>query len=137
MITLVIIVLIFVKELVEKYNIITLFRWLFLVGLLMNFPVGIQEFSSVDWVSLPLIDAVLPMVYVVVGTTFLTYMFNAYALSKLTASTVSTFVYLQPVVGIFYALTTKNDYLTILNVIGMLLIFLGVYLVTKKLETEI
>ena len=119
------------------YNIITLFRWLFLIGLVMNFPVGIQEFSNVDWVNLPLVDAILPMVYVVVGTTFLTYMFNAYALSKLTASTVSTFVYLQPVVGIFYALTTKNDYLTILNVIGMLLIFLGVYLVTKKLETEI
>ena len=129
--------LIFVKELVEKYNIITLFRWLFLIGLVMNFPVGIQEFSSVKWSNLPLVDAILPMVYVVVGTTFLTYMFNAYALSKLTASTVSTFVYLQPVVGIFYALTTKNDYLTILNVIGMLLIFLGVYLVTKKLETEI
>ena len=75
------------------------------------------------------------MIYVVVGTTFLTYMFNAYALSKLTASTVSSFVYLQPIVGIFYALTTKNDYLTLINVIGMLLIFLGVYLVTKKLET--
>ena len=126
--------LIFVKELVEKYNIITLFRWLFLIALVMNFPIGIQEFSTVNWGSLPLFDAILPMIYVVVGTTFLTYMFNAYALSKLTASTVSSFVYLQPIVGIFYALTTKNDYLTLINVIGMLLIFLGVYLVTKKLE---
>jgi len=129
--------LIFVKKLVEKYNIITLFRWLFLIGLVMNFPFGIQEFSTVNWGTLPFVDAILPMIYVVVGTTFLTYMFNAYALSKLTASTVSSFVYFQPIVGIFYALTTKNDYLTILNVIGMLLIFLGVYLVTKKLETDI
>ena len=31
--------LIFVKPLVEKYNIITLFRWLFLFGFLMNFPI--------------------------------------------------------------------------------------------------
>ena len=129
--------LIFVKPLVEKYNIITLFRWLFLFGFIMNFPITVQEFSSVDWVNLPLKQAVLPMIYVVVGTTFFTYLLNAYALSTLKASTVSSFVYFQPIVGIVYALTTENDSLTIINVIGMLLIFTGVYLVTKKIESNI
>ena len=83
--------LIFVKPLVEKYNIITLFRWLFLFGFLMNFPITIHKFSQVEWLSLPIYDAVLPMVYVVVGTTFFTYLLNAYALTKLKASTVSSF----------------------------------------------
>ena len=129
--------LIFVKPLVEKYNIITLFRWLFLFGFIMNFPITVQEFYSVDWVNLPLKQAVLPMIYVVVGTTFFTYLLNAYALSTLKASTVSSFVYFQPIVGIVYALTTENDSLTIINVIGMLLIFTGVYLVTKKIESNI
>ena len=129
--------LIFVKPLVEKYNIITLFRWLFLFGFIMNFPITVQEFSSVDWVNLPLKQAVLPMIYVVVGTTFFTYLLNAYALSTLKASTVSSFVYFQPIVGIVYALTTENDSLTLINVIGMLLIFAGVYLVTKKIESNI
>ena len=129
--------LIFVKPLVEKYNIITLFRWLFLFGFIMNFPITVQEFTSVDWVNLPLKQAVLPMIYVVVGTTFFTYLLNAYALSTLKASTVSSFVYFQPIVGIVYALTTENDSLTIINVIGMLLIFTGVYLVTKKIESNI
>jgi len=129
--------LIFVKPLVEKYNIITLFRWLFLFGFIMNFPITVQEFISVDWVNLPLKQAVLPMIYVVVGTTFFTYLLNAYALSTLKASTVSSFVYFQPIVGIVYALTTENDSLTIINVIGMLLIFTGVYLVTKKIESNI
>ena len=92
----------------------------------MNFPVGILEFKSVEWFDLPIVEAILPMVYVVVGTTFFTYMFNAYALSKLKASTVSSFVYLQPIVGIVYALTTKNDTLTLTNIIGMILIFIGV-----------
>ena len=129
--------LIFVKPLVEKYNIITLFRWLFLFGFIMNFPITVQEFLSVDWVNLPLKQAVFPMIYVVVGTTFFTYLLNAYALSTLKASTVSSFVYFQPIVGIVYALTTENDSLTIINVIGMLLIFTGVYLVTKKIESNI
>jgi drug/metabolite transporter (DMT)-like permease len=74
---------------------------------------------------------------VVVGTTFSTYLLNAYALTKLKASTVSSFVYLQPIVGIIYALSTNNDSLTIINIVGMLLIFTGVYLVTKKVEQKI
>ncbi len=126
--------LIFVKKLVEKYNIITLFRWLFLIAIFLNLPVGLVEFKNVEWSHLPLWDAILPMIYVVVGTTFLTYMFNAYALSKLKASTVSSFVYLQPIVGIIYAITTDNDSLTVLSVLGMILIFMGVYFVTKKIK---
>ena len=126
--------LIFVKKLVEKYNIITLFRWLFLIAIFLNLPVGLLEFKNVEWSHLPFSDAILPMIYVVVGTTFLTYMFNAYALSKLKASTVSSFVYLQPIVGIIYAITTDNDSLTVLSVLGMILIFMGVYFVTKKIN---
>lgn len=129
--------LILVKPLVEKYNIITLFRWLFLFGFFMNFPFTINEFTDVEWSSLPIYDAILPMTYVVVGTTFSTYLLNAYALTKLKASTVSSFVYLQPIVGIIYALSTNNDSLTIINIVGMLLIFTGVYLVTKKVEQKI
>ena len=129
--------LILVKPLVEKYNIITLFRWLFLFGFFMNFPFTINEFTDLEWSSLPIYDAILPMTYVVVGTTFSTYLLNAYALTKLKASTVSSFVYLQPIVGIIYALTTNNDTLTIINIVGMLLIFTGVYLVTKKIEQKI
>ena len=126
--------LIFVKKLVEKYNIITLFRWLFLIAIFLNLPVGLLEFQNVEWSHLPFWDAILPMIYVVVGTTFLTYMFNAYALSKLKASTVSSFVYLQPIVGIIYAITTDNGSLTVLSVLGMILIFMGVYFVTKKIK---
>jgi len=129
--------LILVKPLVEKYNIITLFRWLFLFGFFMNFPFTINEFADVEWSILPIYDAILPMTYVVVGTTFSTYLLNAYALTKLKASTVSSFVYLQPIVGIFYALSTNNDSLTIVNIVGMLLIFTGVYLVTKKVEQKV
>jgi len=103
----------------------------------MNFPFTINEFTHVEWSNLPIYDAILPMTYVVVGTTFSTYLLNAYALTKLKASTVSSFVYLQPIVGIIYALSTNNDSLTIINIVGMLLIFTGVYLVTKKVEQKI
>lgn len=124
--------LVLVKPLIEKYNVINLLKWLFLLAIFMNFPVTIGEFSSVDWINLPTKEAILPMVFVVVGTTFCTYLFNAYALRTLSPSTVSSFIYLQPIVGIIYAVSTKSDSLSLVSVIGMILIFIGIYLVTKK-----
>jgi len=124
--------LVLVKPLIEKYNVINLLKWLFLLAIIMNFPVTIEEFSSVDWTNLPIKEAIIPMVFVVVGTTFCTYLFNAYALRTLSPSTVSSFIYLQPIVGIIYAVSTKSDSLSLVSVIGMILIFIGIYLVTKK-----
>ena len=124
--------LVLVKPLIEKYNIITLLKWLFLLAVFLNLPVTFNEFVSVKWADLPIKDAVLPMLFVVVGTTFCTYLFNAYALRTLSPSTVSSFIYLQPIVGIVYAVSTKSDTLSLVSITGMILIFIGIYLVTKK-----
>ena len=124
--------LVLVKPLIEKYNIITLLKWLFLLAVFLNLPVTFNEFISIKWIDLPIKDAVLPMLFVVVGTTFCTYLFNAYALRTLSPSTVSSFIYLQPIVGIVYAVSTKSDTLSLVSVTGMILIFIGIYLVTKK-----
>jgi len=124
--------LVLVKPLIEKYNIITLLKWLFLLAIFLNLPVTFNEFVYVKWADLPIKDAVLPMLFVVVGTTFCTYLFNAYALRTLSPSTVSSFIYLQPIVGIVYAVSTKSDTLSLVSVTGMILIFIGIYLVTKK-----
>ena len=124
--------LVLVKPLIEKYNIITLLKWLFLLAVFLNLPVTFNEFISVKWTDLPIKDAVLPMLFVVVGTTFCTYLFNAYALRTLSPSTVSSFIYLQPIVGIVYAVSTKSDTLSLVSITGMILIFIGIYLVTKK-----
>ena len=124
--------LVLVKPLISKYNIITLLKWLFLFGVVMNFPVTITQFLEIEWTSLPIKEAIMPIVFVVVGTTFFTYLFNAYALTKLTASSVSSFIYLQPIVGIVFAISTKSDSLSLISVVGMILIFIGIYFVTKK-----
>tara|TARA_Y100001970_G_scaffold49446_1_gene62666 strand:- start:63 stop:956 length:894 start_codon:yes stop_codon:yes gene_type:complete len=120
--------LIIVKPMAEKYDLITLFKWLFLIGLIFNFPLGINQFLDVDWASLPLWEAVLPMVFVVVGTTCMTYFLNGYALSKITSTEVAVFMYLQPIIGILFAIFTKSDTITLIMFIASVLIFTGVYL---------
>ena len=122
--------LIIVKPMAEKYDLITLFKWLFLIGLVFNFPLGINQFLDVDWQNLPLLQAILPMSFVVICTTFMTYFLNGYALTKLTSTEVAVFMYLQPIIGVMFAIFTKSDTITLTIVIASMLIFSGVYLTT-------
>lgn len=124
--------LIIVKPMAEKYDLITLFKWLFLIGLVFNFPLGINQFLEVDWSNLPLYEAVLPMLYVVICTTFMTYFLNGYALTRLTSTEVAVFMYLQPVIGVAFAIFSKSDTLSFTIIIASILIFTGLYLTTKK-----
>ena len=127
--------LILVKPLTKKYHSFTIMKWLFLLAVFINLPVTIVEFTQVEWLSLPF-DAIWRMVFVVVGTTFLTYLLNVYALRELKASTIGVFMYVQPIIGIIYAVFIGSYTLNSLKVIAAILIFSGVYLVSKKNTTN-
>src|SRR5690606_25494665 len=122
--------LILVKPLTAQYHPFTLMKWLFTVGVIVNIPFTISEFTAVQWTSLPW-DAVWRMAYVVVGTTFSTYLLNIFALKQLKASTIAAFVYVQPLVGILFATIVGADKLTFLKIISAATVFTGVYLVTR------
>lgn len=123
--------LILIKPLAKKYHPITLMKWLFLTAFIINFPITISEFREVEWVSLPP-EAIGSMVFVVLGTTFSTYLLNIFAIRQLSPSTLSSFIYLQPLIAILFAVMVGVDKLNALKVCAGILVFLGVYLVTKK-----
>ena len=127
--------LVIVKPLTKKYNIITLMKWMFLLGIFMTFPITYSEFSEVSWNILPF-EVIWRMAFVIIGTTFLTYLFNVYALKTLPATTIGAFTYLQPLITILYAVITGNDILDGIKISACLLVFFGVYLVSKKVKTE-
>lgn len=123
--------IIVVKPLSEKYNTVTIMKWLFLIGFILTFPITVSEYSEVDWPNMPL-DVFLRVAFVVLGTTFSTYFLNLYALRNLQASTVGAFAYAQPIIAISYAIYSGNDTLDGVKAIACLVIMLGVYLVSKK-----
>lgn len=123
--------LVLIKPMTQKYSSITLMKWMFLGGVFLNLPVTFSEFIEVEWSSLPF-EATWRMAFVVIGTTFLTYLLNVYALKTLSPTTVGAFVYLQPLIGIMFALYTGNDAIDIIKILATILVFSGVYLVTQK-----
>ena len=120
-----------VKPLTEKYNMITIMKWLFLFSIFINMPFGLVEFMQVEWVEINN-TSLIKIFYVVFCTTFLVYLLNLYALKNLKATTVGMFIYLQPVIGILFAIYRGADKLTIPDISSVLLVFAGVYLVSKK-----
>lgn len=120
-----------VKPLTEKYNMITIMKWLFLFSIFINMPFGLVEFMQVEWVEINH-TSFIKIFYVVFCTTFLVYLLNLYALKNLKATTVGMFIYLQPVIGILFAIYRGADKLTVPDISSVLLVFTGVYLVSKK-----
>jgi len=127
--------LIVVKSLINKYHPITLMKWLFGMAFIINFPITIAEFNQIQWEAMP-VEIFGAVGFVILGTTFLTYLFNAFALTSLKASSVGAFVYLQPLIGIIYAVLSGKDQLSPIKIMGTAAVLVGVYLATSKQSSK-
>lgn len=123
--------LVLVKSLMKKYQPITVISWVFLFGVLVVLPFGWKEFTAIEWGSMPNFIK-WEIAFVVICTTFLAYLFNIYGLKRLNPSTVSTYIYLQPVLASIVAIVAQSDELSLIKVISAIIIFLAVYLVSQQ-----
>lgn len=127
--------LVLVKPLMSKYKPITVVTWVFGFGFLFVMPFGFSEISEIDWSSFTP-DIWWKFGFVIVATTFLTYLFNIYGLQRLNPSVVSTYIYLQPLIAAFYSISLGKDSFTWIKFIAAILIFSGVYLVSKPAKVQ-
>jgi drug/metabolite transporter (DMT)-like permease len=115
----------------QKYHPITVTTWSFIFGWFVVLPFGAGEFMEINFASFtPKIWAFVA--FITVGSTFLTYLLNAYALRKASSSLVGSYIYLQPVLATLIAIISGNDLLTFEKLIYILIIFTGVFLVSWK-----
>jgi drug/metabolite transporter (DMT)-like permease len=128
--------LIFVKKLMDKYNAFTFVKYIYLFGFFMVLPFGYNELQVVNWNEIPL-DVSLKIAFVVVFSTFFTYLLNLISMRNLKPTTVAVFIYLQPFFATIFAIGLGKDNLNVVKIVSAILIFVGVYLVIhKKKETR-
>ncbi len=123
--------LVLVKPMMFKYKPITVIRWVFGLGFLMVLPFGWSGIFDIQWSLFPPIIW-REVLFVIVCTTFITYLFNVYALKYLNPSAVSAYIYLQPILAAVFAIILGKDLLNTNMIISAVLVFIGVYLVIKK-----
>ncbi len=123
--------LIVVKKLMDKYNAFTFVKWIYLFGFLMVLPFGWNEFQAVNWAAVPAAIG-WKIGFVVIFSTFFTYLLNLLSMKELKPTTVAVFIYLQPLFATIFAISLGKDELSLVKIGSAVLIFIGVYLVTMK-----
>lgn len=121
--------LVLVKKVSDKYHPVTITKWVFFFGALFAVPTGLPSALKVQWSDFS-VNVWLSFSYVILFTTFLAYLLNAFALQQLSASVVSIYIYFQPLIAIFISLVTGREHLTDITVIAGSCIFMGVFLVS-------
>lgn len=121
--------LIIVKPLMQKYNTLTIMKWVFLFGSFLVMPFGFSEFKLIPWSSFGA-STWFAVAYVVIASTSLAYMLNTYALKNLSPSSVSIYIYLQPLFATIFAFLLGKGELHAIHFFSAMLIFIGVYLVS-------
>lgn len=122
--------LIIVKPLMQKYPPITVMKYVFVFGSLFVIPFGYDEFNRIEFKDFPT-HIWLAVSYVVIITTVVVYLLNTFALKNLSPTSVSSYIYLQPVFATMFAILLGKDSLHLMHIISSVLIFTGVYLVTS------
>ena len=128
--------LIIVKKLMDRYNAFTFVKWIYTFGFLMVLPFGWNEFQAIDWQSIP--NPILCKIgFVILFSTFITYLLNLLSMRELKPTTVAVFIYLQPLFATIIAVSYGRDDLSLVKLLSTVLIFAGVYLVTiKKVQRD-
>ena len=123
--------LVIVKKLTQIYHPFTFIKWMYTLGVIMVLPFGLPEVLDMSFTSIPT-SGYLSIAYVVLFVTFGTYLLNIYAIKILKPTTVAVFIYFQPFLATLIAIILGTDNIDIIKIIAALLIFTGVYLVSKK-----
>jgi drug/metabolite transporter (DMT)-like permease len=124
------------KKLITHYGALKSIAWLFLFASIINVPVGLYFLQSVELadVSFPSWAA---LAAIVLFPTILAYYWNTWALARVEPSVVAVYIYLQPLIGTFLAIFVLGEDWKPRIFLAMILIFTGVFLVTRKRQREV
>ena len=121
------------KDLLRQYHTLTVSKYTFLIGAILVLPFGYPELVQGKFNEMtPVIIA--EVLFIIVCTTFVTYLLNAWAIQQAGPNIVGAYIYLQPILASIIAIILKKDTLTAYKMFSILLIFAGVFITTTHLK---
>lgn len=123
--------LVIIKPVMQKHHPFTVMKWVFLGGFITTLPVTFNEMTRISFSHFTLHNW-LSLIYVVIATTIFAYLFTIYALKHLEAGVVSYYIYLQPFIVALIAFWLGKQDFSLSKIVAAILIFTGVYLISKR-----
>jgi drug/metabolite transporter (DMT)-like permease len=124
---------ILVKKISDRYDTLTLNTLTFGLGALLMLPFGVPAMSGIRWATLST-SAWSGLAYMIVFGSVVPYLIFAFALTELTASRVSAFTYLTPLITAALGAWWLAEKLTSRTVLCGVIILAGVYLTERARE---
>jgi drug/metabolite transporter (DMT)-like permease len=121
------------RELLKHYHTITVSKYTFIFGFIMVLPFGWGEFTEAKF-GLMNSRIIMEILFIIVFTTFVTYLLNAWAIVKAGPTLVGAYIYLQPILATVIAILLKKDELNMHKILAIMLIFAGVFITSTKFK---
>ncbi|UEA64347.1 EamA family transporter [Hoylesella buccalis] len=128
-----VIYLLITRNVSQKYSAVTQMKWIFLIS-----TIAVLPFAAPEWGQQKLFSAawawtgVAEMAFIVLFATVMGYFAIPFAMRYLTATTVSIYTNLQPVVASLVAIYIGQDVLTWDKPVAGILVLLSAYIITRK-----
>ena len=119
------------KDLFTKYSPITVSKWMFTYASICFIPFSFSDVTSTEFTTLN-ISTIAGISFVVIGATFIAYLFMQIAQKNLRPTVVSMYNYLQPIVASIIAYYLGMDSFGWMKWVAIALVFCGVYVVTQS-----
>jgi drug/metabolite transporter (DMT)-like permease len=117
------------KDLFKRYGALNVITWIFVIASFVNVPVGLLASPSGSWQNVSA-STWLAIVYTILVPTVAAYYLNAWALMRVSPSTVSAYIYLQPLIAFGLAPLVLGERWKPRTVVASVLVFSGVAIVT-------
>jgi drug/metabolite transporter (DMT)-like permease len=119
------------KDFVRKYSMFTIMKWMFTFAFICVLPFSASSLVATEWTMLS-ISQIMGIIFIVVFGTFISYTFIVVAQKRLSPTVAATYNYVQPTVACIVAIMWGMDSFSLLKGVAIILIFSGVYLVTRS-----
>lgn len=118
----------FYKNFIRKYSVVTLMKWMFTFASCAMLLVSFPTWRETEWAAITDTE-MWGIAYVVIGATYLAYIFTMIGQKNLRPTLVGMYNYVQPVVASIVGIYLGLDRFTPVKIVAVVLIFSGVYLV--------
>lgn len=125
----------FFMPLIKKYHPVVLMRWLFSISAVISLPFVSPHLVAFPWAELSW-TAIAGSFYVVVGSTFLSYLLLLPGQKYLPTSVVVTFIYLQPIIAATASILWGLEDFTTIKLVAGLMIGSGVWVVQHFAKSQ-
>ncbi len=125
---------VFSKPISEKYQAVTMMKWMFLFAVLEVAPLTVPAMLRPGGMFIVPADfqTIAAMAYVLIGATFLAYLLIPMAVRRIRPTSASMYNYVQPIVACALAIAVAQDHFTWTKLLAAMSVFFGVYLVTRS-----